>query len=162
LNYRIRHVTTYDYEDPVSVSHHVVRLTPRNLLRQKCIETRISIVPAPSASTTLIDYFGNVLTFFGLQEPHDQLIVEASSELEVQIAEGLDFSASPRWKSVPQALSGDPSVEGSRCVPVCFRFAAYRRKPGTSRLRAGFVSRGTPVAGGSSRSHANHLPGFPL
>ena len=29
--YRVRHRTTYDYKDPVSVSHHLVRLTPRNL-----------------------------------------------------------------------------------------------------------------------------------
>ena len=34
--YRVRHRTTYDYEDPVSVSHHLVRLTPRNLPRQVC------------------------------------------------------------------------------------------------------------------------------
>jgi transglutaminase-like putative cysteine protease len=136
LNYRIRHVTTYDYEDPVSVSHHVVRLTPRNLPRQKCIGTRISIVPAPSASTTLIDYFGNVLTFFGLQEPHDKLIVEASSELEVQVPEGLDFSRSPRWESVPQALAGDPSVEvldahqfvfDSQRIAASRELAAYAR-----------------------------------
>ena len=34
--YRVRHRTTYDYEDPVSVSHHLVRLTPRNLPGQIC------------------------------------------------------------------------------------------------------------------------------
>ena len=136
MNYRIRHVTTYDYEDPVSVSHHVVRLTPRNLPRQKCINTRISIVPALSASTTLIDYFGNVLTFFGLQEPHDQLIVEASSELEVQVPEELDFSASPCWESVPRTLAGEPSVEvldayqfvfDSQRIAASRELAAYAR-----------------------------------
>jgi len=31
LIYQVRHITTYDYEDPVSVSHHVLRLTPRDL-----------------------------------------------------------------------------------------------------------------------------------
>jgi transglutaminase-like putative cysteine protease len=136
LNYRIRHVTTYEYEDPVSVSHHVVRLTPRSLPRQKCAGARISIVPAPSASTTLIDYFGNALTFFGLHEPHDRLIVEASSELEVQIAEGLDFSSSPDWETVPHSLAGDPSVDvldayqfvfDSQRVAASRELAAYAR-----------------------------------
>ena len=30
MMYRVRHVTTYDYEDPVSVSHHILRLSPHN------------------------------------------------------------------------------------------------------------------------------------
>jgi transglutaminase-like putative cysteine protease len=111
LNYRVRHVTTYEYEDPVSVAHHVLRLTPRDLPRQKCSESRISIVPAPSSATTLIDYFGNVLTFFGLQEPHDSLTVDASSELEVQVPAEHDFSRSPSWETVPQSLASDASAE---------------------------------------------------
>ncbi len=111
LIYRVRHVTIYDYEDPVSVSHHVLRLTPRNLPRQRCSGSQIAIAPAPPSSTTRIDYFGNVLTFFTLREPHDRLTVEASSELEVQTVEAPDFSRSPRWETVPQSLEGDSSVE---------------------------------------------------
>jgi hypothetical protein len=45
--YRVVHRTTYDYEDPVSVSHHLVRLTPRNIPGQVCRETGISIAPSP-------------------------------------------------------------------------------------------------------------------
>jgi len=77
--YRVRHKTTYDYEDPVSVSHHLVRLTPRNLPGQVCRRTEISIVPVPAVTSTHNDYFGNIQTFFTLQEPHNSLIVEASS-----------------------------------------------------------------------------------
>ena len=33
--YRVRHQTIYDYVQPVSVSHHVVRLTPRDLRGQR-------------------------------------------------------------------------------------------------------------------------------
>src|ERR1700676_3251314 len=93
--YRIRHVTEYDYADPVSVSHHVLRLTPRNLPRQRCSKSQIAIAPAPSSSNTRIDYFGNALTFFTLREPHGRLSVEARSELEVQTVEAPDFSQSP-------------------------------------------------------------------
>jgi len=111
LIYRVRHVTAYDYADPVSVSHHVLRLTPRNLPRQRCGAHRIAILPAPQSSTTRTDYFGNVLTFFTLREPHSRLTVEASSELEVQNFPAPDFSRSPRWEIVPQALEGRPSQE---------------------------------------------------
>ena len=62
--YRVRHVTTYDYEDPVSVSHHILRLTPHNSLRQTCRQSAIAIVPQPSSSHRHVDYFGNATTCF--------------------------------------------------------------------------------------------------
>ena len=82
--YRVSHTTTYHYEDPVSVAHHLVRLTPRNLPAQVTRETQISITPAPATTTTHDDYFGNIQTFFTLEETHERLIVEARSELEVR------------------------------------------------------------------------------
>ena len=134
--YRVRHLTKYDYEDPVSVSHHVLRLTPRNLTGQRCSRSHIAIAPAPPSSITRIDYFGNVLTFFTLREPHGSLTVEASSELEVQTVQPPDFSRSPHWETVPQSLEGEPSVEAldayqfvfdSRRVGASLELAAYAR-----------------------------------
>jgi transglutaminase-like putative cysteine protease len=109
LIYRVRHRTTYHYADPVSVSHHVVRLTPRNLLKQTCRGSRVSILPAPPATSAHFDYFGNTVTSFTLYEPHDCLIVEANSDLQVNAIEPPDFFGSPPWETVPQALAGDPS-----------------------------------------------------
>ncbi len=110
--YRVRHRTTYHYEDPVSVSHHLVRLTPRDLLGQSCREAHISILPAPAVTAAHNDYFGNIQTFFTLQEPHDSLIVEASSELEVRSTPQPDFSASLPWETVVESLARDHSDEG--------------------------------------------------
>ncbi len=110
--YSVRHRTTYEYEDPVSVSHHVIRLTPRNLPRQTCRKSKFPVAPAPPATASCNDYFGNGQTFFTLQEPHERLIVEANSELEVFPAARPDLSASPRWESVPRLLDGDHSAEG--------------------------------------------------
>jgi transglutaminase-like putative cysteine protease len=110
--YRVRHRTTYDYQDLVSVSHHLVRLTPRNLPAQVCRGTQISILPAPPITATHNDYFGNIQTFFTLQEPHTCLIVEASSELEVYSIKRPDFSGSPPWETVVESLISDHSEEG--------------------------------------------------
>ena len=92
MTYRVRHRTTYQYEDPVSVSHHVVRLTPRNLPNQACRASQVFILPAPPATSAHFDYFGNTLTFFTLHETHDHLIVEANSDLEVTAGAPLDLS----------------------------------------------------------------------
>jgi transglutaminase-like putative cysteine protease len=110
--YRVRHKTTYDYEDPVSISHHLVRLTPRDLSGQVCREIQIDILPAPALTASHSDYFGNIQTFFTLQEPHHVLIVEASSKLEVHSIAHPDFSASPAWETVVESVASDHSEEG--------------------------------------------------
>jgi transglutaminase-like putative cysteine protease len=111
LIYRVRHRTTYDYEDPVSVSHHVVRLTPRNLPAQICWESYVAIMPPPPVTSAHFDYFGNTLTSFTLQEPHDSLIVEAQSSLEVNAIAPPDFSGSPPWENVRESFAGAPGDE---------------------------------------------------
>ena len=56
--YRVRHQTIYDYVQPVSVSHHVVRLTPRDLPGQRCRTSELSVWPVPPFhATTHTDYF---------------------------------------------------------------------------------------------------------
>jgi transglutaminase-like putative cysteine protease len=129
LNYRVRHITVYDYDDPVSVSHHVLRLTPRNLTRQRCISSQIAIAPSPPSFTTRTDYFGNTLTFFTLREPHGRLRVEASSELEVHNVEAREFSRSPRWDTVRQSLDNQCSEEVLDAYQFVFDSERVTAKP---------------------------------
>jgi len=112
LIYRVQHRTTYHYEDPVSVSHHVLRLTPRNLPKQTCWESYVAILPTPAVTSAHFDYFGNTLTFFTLHEQHESLVVEANTKLEVNPIASPDFSASPPWETVRESLAGDYTDEG--------------------------------------------------
>ncbi len=118
--YSVRHRTTYEYEDPVSVSHHVVRLTPRNFPGQTCRKSKISVAPIPPSTASCNDYFGNAQTFFTLQEPHERLIVEANSELEVFPAMVPDLSASLGWEKVARFLTTDHSAEGLNAYQYVF------------------------------------------
>jgi transglutaminase-like putative cysteine protease len=140
LIYRVRHKTTYEYEDPVSVSHHVARLTPRNLPRQTCGGSRLSILPAPPVTSARFDYFGNTLTFFTLDEPHDRLIVEAASDLEVHALAWPDFSASPPWETVRESLAGDHSGEALDA----YQFVFDTRRVGSSPLLAAYARESFP------------------
>jgi transglutaminase-like putative cysteine protease len=109
----VRHQTTYEYSDAVSVSHHILRLTPRELPGQHRGGSEIHIVPAPQTHfTTHLDYFGNTVTSFSLQEPHELLTVEATSQLEVTEAALPVFSASPAWERVRDRLGADFTEEG--------------------------------------------------
>ena len=135
MNYRVQHRTTYIYEDPVSVSHHLVRLTPRDIPGQLCRETKISILPAPAVTETRSDYFGNIQTFFTLQKPHEALIVEATSELEVHGIERPEFSGSPPWETVAESLVNDHSDEGLDA----YQFVFGSQRVGASRELADYA-----------------------
>jgi len=94
------------------------------------------VLPAPHITATHNDYFGNTQMFFTLEEPHDGLIVEATSELEVYSIERPDFSGSPPWETVVESLVSDHSevgldayqfVFGSQRVTASRELADYAR-----------------------------------
>jgi transglutaminase-like putative cysteine protease len=105
VRYSVRHLTTYDYEDQVSVSHHILRLTPHNSARQTCLRNAIAVLPHPVDRSRHFDYFGNATVAFTLLEPHQRLAVEATSELEVAAPLLPDFTASPPWETVRDSLA---------------------------------------------------------
>ena len=105
MKYHVRHLTTYDYEDQVSVSHHIMRLTPHNSSRQTCLRSSIAILPHPVDRNRHLDYFGNATVTFTLLEPHQSLSVEATSEIEVIAPPVPDLAGSPSWESVRDLLS---------------------------------------------------------
>lgn len=83
ITYSIRHHTIYRYEFPVAVSHHVARLKPLSNYRQKTQSFELDIAPQPEGLTEREDFFGNVLHQFSLQKTHQELAVEARSEVIV-------------------------------------------------------------------------------
>ena len=62
--YRLRHTTTYEYHESVSLSQHVLRLRPRDSARQTCLDFQVSISPSPRSIESRTDYFGNAVASF--------------------------------------------------------------------------------------------------
>ena len=145
MTYRVRHETTYDYADPVSVSHHILRLTPRNFGRQRCQWAEISILPKPASRVGHIDYFGNAVTSFTLLEPHERLVVEATSELQVYLPPPLDFYASPSWEAVRDNIASDHSDEGLEAYQFVFDSKRVEAKPELADYAAESFRPGRPL-----------------
>lgn len=82
MKYRIRHVTEYRYADPVSQCYNLAHLTPRTTPRQKCVWNEIHIDPPTAMRSRRTDYYGNVTCHFEIQQPHDKLVITATSEVE--------------------------------------------------------------------------------
>ncbi|MEO6036711.1 MAG: transglutaminase family protein [Verrucomicrobiota bacterium] len=106
MNYKITHTTTYNYTDSVSLSHHLLRLTPRELLHQRCLHHDVRIDPEPAVSQRDFDYFGNAVTFLTLEGPHKKLVVK--SESHVALAPHLipAPAETPFWERVRDSSRG--------------------------------------------------------
>jgi len=113
MNYRITHRTTCSYRSPVPVGKHVACLRPRALPHQILTHYELSIQPTPASISERIDYFGNTKYFFIVQEPHKKLVVEASSQVNINPAAIPPLPAdSLPWEEVVRVLSADHSVAG--------------------------------------------------
>src|SRR6187401_3311716 len=84
MRYKAVHSTRYLYDAVVSQCQSEVRLTPRALPWQSLLESKIQAVPAPAASETHKDYFGNDVTTFTILERHDRFVIVATSVVDVR------------------------------------------------------------------------------
>jgi len=144
MTYRIIHRTTYKYKYPVSAGNHVACLKPRSFPRHQLVENEIDIQPKPATMTQRVDYFGNLLSFFTIQEPHKELVVEARSMVIIEDGTGPGPERNLVWDEAVRLLTEDSSPGGLDACQFRFEsprirlrpeFAAYALKSFTPRRR---------------------------
>ncbi len=137
MNYKIVHRTTYKYKYPVSVGNHVACLKPRFLEHRQSASSELVIHPSPATRTERVDYFGNLLCFFTVQEPHQELTVEARSSVTVTSPIKPSTSVPLPWEEAATQLSDDHSPAALEACQFGFEsprirareeFAAYARQ----------------------------------
>jgi len=57
----VRHITTYQYKQPVSFGEHWMMLRPRESHDQRLLESKLEITPKPTNLRWIQDAFGNHL-----------------------------------------------------------------------------------------------------
>jgi transglutaminase-like putative cysteine protease len=144
MRYEISHRTTYRYGSPVSVGNHVACLKPRSYEQNRLIENTLRISPAPATLTERVDYFGNILWFFTVQEPHRELVVESKSDVLRTCGVTPEAQASLPWEESSLLLAEDQSPQGLNAYQYKFEspririhpeFAAYARESFTAGRR---------------------------
>ncbi len=104
MKYKVTHTTTYTYSTPVSVCHNLVMLTPREDPRLHCQSHRLVIRPTPQVSARRVDYFGNHVHSFFIEQTHRELSVTSSSRVSVSPPALPVPEASPEWETVVAAV----------------------------------------------------------
>ncbi len=105
VRYRIIHRTTYRYSALVSSSRHEAHLRPRDADHQQCCWRDLTIEPAPATWSQGMDALGNLVDFFSLDDPFQELVVTASST--VVVTEPALPSTDVTWETAHDRLSAD-------------------------------------------------------
>lgn len=147
--YHIIHETEYNYAGSVQISRQLLRLSPRNTPWQDCLWHVLRIRPEQAEWSEWDDFFGNGVVQFALQAPHEQLLVEVESRVQVHLRNpGLDPECTVTWNEVRDWLGSkmggsvlEPAqfLYASPHVPVTKSLAAYAKasfKPGRPLMSA--------------------------
>jgi transglutaminase-like putative cysteine protease len=141
--YRVVHRTTYRYELPMTDGYTVAHLLPRDTPRQRVAESVVNVTPEPSARDDHVDAFGNRVTQFGVHHPHDELVVEAVSTVDVDDPKPADAIES--WNDVAARVDG---LRGDEAIDV-----------GPFRARTRFVDVDRVGADLAAIAYASFTPG---
>jgi transglutaminase-like putative cysteine protease len=108
--YDIRHVTTYNYESPVSFARCSLRLQPRSGDGQRLVSHHVEIRPQPAERTVRSDFFGTPTESVLIETPHRTLRIDSRSRVSVS-RPTLDRAApSPDWVRVRDAAFASTSL----------------------------------------------------
>lgn len=127
--YDLTHTTTYDYHSPVTVSHHLLRVSPRRLARQLRLEHSIETEPVAATTSQRTDYFGNEVTFATIEGAHRRLRVTSRSRVAVGPAFIPEPSETPQWESVRGLSRTDRSAAALEAIEFTFASPAVPFDP---------------------------------
>ena len=80
MRLRIKHTTSFTYDQLISEAYTEMRLKPLDADGQHCLAFRLTTEPLDAVSQ-YIDHFGNDVRHFDVIQPHQKLIVTATSEV---------------------------------------------------------------------------------
>lgn len=83
MKLRIHHTTDYRYLAPISRSSNDVRLTPMRRTTQNTAFFLLRVLP-PSRLKHFRDFYGNLVTHFEVEEPHQNLLIESQCTITTE------------------------------------------------------------------------------
>jgi len=160
IRYRVHHITRYDYLQAVSFCHNEIRLLPAVHPQQNCLHSELRIRPNPVAYRERQDYFGNRVSYFSIEQSHEQMIVEAISLVEVKPKPFCVLPQSLPWEQVVQWLERDRSPERLHARQFCFASAMVPRFADLGEFAADCFTPGRPVLDGCAALMQKIFQGF--
>jgi transglutaminase-like putative cysteine protease len=83
MRYAVRLAIDYDYGSAVGAADHCLRLRPISRRNQIVASSHLAISPDPDEEAGRTDYFGNSVSYIHVDQPHDALSIQLTTEVEV-------------------------------------------------------------------------------
>jgi transglutaminase-like putative cysteine protease len=140
------HETAYDYDEPVTTSHHEIHISPRDDGGgQVCLEHEIVISPTPAVMRARSDYFDNRTWYFGIHESHRALRVVAKSVVQVGVGAASLPSSSAPWEQVRDRVARDKRRDVLRAYAFTFDSPFVHASPELAELALPSFPPGRPL-----------------
>ncbi|MBP1839275.1 transglutaminase family protein [Formosa algae] len=107
MEFKVSHTTSYDYDSGVTFCHNIATLKPKTMVGQTLLDYDLEISPKPSEITERLDFFGNTITRFSIQQHHKKLKVTAKSIIErnYKLEPNIEDSETGKTITLNEALS---------------------------------------------------------
>jgi transglutaminase-like putative cysteine protease len=86
MRLKVRHETSYRYEEPAAYSLQYVRMTPRSNTAQRVVSWRLS---APGKLRETIDHYGNIAHVVVIDRPHQEIRLGVVGEIDSSDTDGV-------------------------------------------------------------------------
>jgi len=113
MRYLVTHKTTYRYSALVHQSYHLLHLSPCPVAFQSVHSHLVTASPTPARNNDGTDYFGNPFRIVTIETDHQELVVEARTDLTVaQAVPAQDVLAnSTGWQDLIDGKNAAPAVQ---------------------------------------------------
>ena len=118
--YDLAHITRYAYAEPVTTCHNRLCLRPRETPRQRVLEHRLEVDPAPEHVRTFTDRDGNHLASFDLRTAHRALSITSCCRVDVDAPAWPAPDATPPWEEASVAGRGGAALRDPGVAPFAF------------------------------------------
>jgi transglutaminase-like putative cysteine protease len=142
---RVVHRTAYAYGEPVSSSHHLAHLAPREGELRRTLSHEVTVAPQPSVGRERRDFFGNRAYYFSIREPHRALEVTATSVVELLPVPPLALADSPPWDQLRDQVRRGRRRDLIDAYAYTFESPQLRASPGVRDYALPSFPAGRPV-----------------
>ena len=134
MRYQLSHRTSYSYASSVDSAHHIAHLWAREFVGQTVSAIDIVAHPEPALAVRHLDYFGNHIGVYRIDQPHTRFDIEVRATVEVRFPDPPPAAETPPWEALRTALLGDgfPApieasefIHESPLVPIIPELRAY-------------------------------------
>ncbi len=147
MRYRVRHITAYEYAEPVDLASHMLHLSPRSLPTQLVVSALLTTSPEPQRVRTGRDHFGNHVAWMFHDAPHAAFEVTLEAVVQITPAPVPEADETPAWELVA-AKAAAGGADGWAAAEFTFASPMAALDAATTRYAAESFPAGRPVMQG--------------